>query len=150
MRKLNTTTTVHEFMRNHNSLIDSLRHYGQILGNTRNYSYMAPTLSNLAEELKDFDPAYCAGFASPFEPKDDGRFFILEYKEKEGITHFNYLENGAFHNALGTNGYAPVSVLPDSFQEDDEFMNLIGDLADKKASLGDFTAAVYMWILKNK
>lgn len=147
MRTLDTITTCRDFMRGNQSLIDSLRDYANTLRSGK-YAYMSPTLSKLADDLKPFDPAYCE-WTNPFDTKTNDRFFILEYNEEKGITHFNYLEKGQFHNGLGTNGYSPVSLLPDAFQTNQEFLDLITGLARINTPLQDFTAAVYMWVLKN-
>ena len=147
MRKLDTITTCRDFMRDRASLIDSLKDYAKTLRNGK-HGYMSFTLDKLAEELKPFDPAYCE-WTNPLDTQTNERFFILEYNEEQGITHFNYLERGMFHNGLQTNGYAPVSLLPASFQTNQEFLDLITGLSRINTPLQDFTAAVYMWILKN-
>jgi len=147
MRKLDTITTCRDFMRERSSLIDSLKSYAKTLRKGKN-GYMYPTLDKLADDLKPFDPAYCE-WTNPFETQTNDRLFILEYNEEKGITHFNYLDGGEFHNALGSNGYSPISLLPDAFQTNQEFLDLITGLARKNTPIADFTSAVYMWILKN-
>ena len=78
----------------------------------------------------------------------------LEYQpgcgKHEANFHYNQLAlDGGFEHGIETNGYHPITILPDEAAYRADFLALLDELRRRDADLGEVTVAVYSWAAKH-
>ena len=81
--------------------------------------------------------------------------FLLEYNEKQHCFNANYVENKGdgllrSHQVIGSAGWLPISVIPDSLLENDGLIRQMDILCNKKVTYIVARDSILHWLLNHE
>ena len=81
--------------------------------------------------------------------------FLLEYNEKQHCFNANYVENKGdgllrSHQVIGSAGWLPISVIPDTLFENDDFGRQMDIVCNKKAPYAVARDSIILWLLNHE